>query len=209
MPGFVTSAALLTLLALFFGANFHNVVTGVRARRGKDSGEEVPRPGDMWTALAGIGIISFFVEATAYGVLGLLGGEDPVQTVLVPIPGLFDVLSVLGLALVAAGVLVFLWSVAARGRYSVSWEMPLDQRLVTWGPYRYVRYPSYSGYFMMFLGLALMINNPAILVPILAVAGYAGLVDDEKRLLVARFDDEYRRYAEATGRFTPRLRRSR
>lgn len=209
VPGFAASAALLGLLLLFFGVNLHNVVTGARARKGKASGAEAPRPSGLWATLASIGTISFFFEATVYGFLGLLGYGDPVQTVLVPIPGLFGAVSVLGLALVAAGVLVFLWSVAARGRYSVSWEMPDDHRLVTWGPYRYVRYPSYSGYFMMFLGLTLMINNPAILVPILAVAGYAGLVDDEKRLLVARFDDEYRRYAEATGRVTPRLRRSR
>jgi protein-S-isoprenylcysteine O-methyltransferase Ste14 len=72
-----------------------------------------------------------------------------------------------------------------------------------------VRHPSYSGYFLMFIGLALMVNNPAVLVPILAIFGYAGLVDAEERLLTARFGDEYRRYAEATGRFTPRLPRSR
>ncbi len=209
VPGFAASAALLGLLLLFFGVNIHNVVTGARARRGKASGAEVPRPSGLWATLAFIGTISFFVEATVYGFLGLSGYGDPVQTVLVPIPGLFGAVSVLGLALVAAGVLVFLWSVAARGRYSVSWEMPLDHRLVTWGPYRYVRHPSYSGYFLMFLGLAMMVNNLVVLVPILAVAGYARLVDAEESLLVARFGDEYRRYAEATGRFTPRLRRSR
>jgi len=61
----------------------------------------------------------------------------------------------------------------------------LDHRLVTWGPYRYVRHPSYSGYFLMFMGLALTVNNPLVLAPILAVAGYARLVDTEERLLVA------------------------
>jgi hypothetical protein len=60
-----------------------------------------------------------------------LGYGDPIQMVLVPIPGLFGAMSALGLFLVAGGVLLFLWSVAARGRYSVSWEMPLNQRLVT------------------------------------------------------------------------------
>jgi protein-S-isoprenylcysteine O-methyltransferase Ste14 len=181
----------------------------VRARRGKASDAEAPRPSGLWTTLASIGTISFFVEVTVYGFLGLLGHGDPLQTVLVPIPGLFGAMIAFGLVLVAGGVLLFLWSVAARGRYSVSWEMPLDQRLVTWGPYRYVRHPSYSGYFLMFIGLALMVNNPAVLVPILAIFGYAGLVDAEERLLTARFGDEYRRYAEATGRFTPRLPRSR
>jgi protein-S-isoprenylcysteine O-methyltransferase Ste14 len=209
VPGFAASTTLLGLLLLFLGFNLHNVVRGVRMRRGKVSGAEVPRPSGLWTTLASIGTISFFVEVTVYGFLGLLGYGDPIQMVLVPIPGLFGAMSALGLFLVAGGVLLFLWSVAARGRYSVSWEMPLNQRLVTWGPYRYVRHPSYSGYFLMFIGLALMVNNPAVLVPILAIFGYAGLVDAEERLLTARFGDEYRRYAEATGRFTPRLPRSR
>jgi protein-S-isoprenylcysteine O-methyltransferase Ste14 len=208
VPGFAASATLLGLLLLFFGVNIQNVVTGVGARRGKVGGAEVPRSSGPWIALAGIGTISVFFEAAVYDFIGLLGYGDPVQTVLVPIPGLFGALSALGLALLATGVFVFLWSVAARGRYSVSWEMPPDHRLVTWGPYRYVRHPSYSGYFLMFLGLALMVNNPAVLVPILAVAGYVRIVDAEESLLAARFGDEYRRYAERTGRFTPRLSRS-
>ena len=208
VPGFTASAVLLGLLLLFFGVNLHNVLTSYRARSGRVTGAEAPRPGGLWVALASIGAFSFFVEATVYGLLGLFGFIDPVQMVLVPIPGLFGAMSALGLVLVAGGVILFLWSVVARGRYSVSWEMPLDHRLVTWGPYRYVRHPSYSGYFLMFMGLALTVNNPMVLVPRLAVAGYARLVDAEERLLTARFGDEYRRYAEATGRFTPRLRRS-
>jgi protein-S-isoprenylcysteine O-methyltransferase Ste14 len=206
VPGFAASAALLGLLLLFFGVNLHNVFTGGRARRGKASRAEIPSPGGSWTTLASIGTLSFFVEAVAYGFLGLLGYGDPIQTVLVPIPVLLGAMGALGLALVAAGVLVFLWSVVARGRYSVSWEMPEDHRLVTWGPYRYVRHPSYSGYFMMFLGLALMVNNPMVLVPILAVAGYVRIADAEERLLVARFKEEYKRYMDSVGRFIPRIR---
>jgi len=120
VPGFAASALLLGLLLLFFGVNLHNVLTGVRARRGKVTGAEVPRPGGLWAALASIGTLSFFVKATVPCLLGLFGFSDPVQMVLVPLPGLFGAMSALGLVLVAGGVLLFLWSVAARGRYSVS-----------------------------------------------------------------------------------------
>jgi protein-S-isoprenylcysteine O-methyltransferase Ste14 len=72
-----------------------------------------------------------------------------------------------------------------------------------------VRHPSYSGYFLMFLGLALMVNNPTVLVPMMAVAGYVGLVDAEERLLLARFKEEYKLYMGSVGRFIPRLPRSR
>jgi len=123
-PEFAASAMLLGLLLLFLGFNLHNVVKGVRARRGKASGAEVQRPSGLWATLASIGTISFFVVATVYGFIGLFGYGDPIQTVLVPIPSLFEVMNALGLVLVAGGVLLFLWSVAARRRYSVSWEMP-------------------------------------------------------------------------------------
>ena len=85
VPGFAASAALLGLLILFLGVNLHNVVTGVRERRGKVRGAEAPSPIGFWVTLASIGTISFFVEAAAYGLLGLLGYGDPIQIVLVPI----------------------------------------------------------------------------------------------------------------------------
>lgn len=209
VPGFAASAALLGFLVLFFGVNLHNVFVGQRMRRGKARHAEVPSPGNLWTMLASIGTIIFMVEAVAYGFLGLLGGDDTIPLIMVPLGEVQAALGSLGLALIAVGVLVFVWSVVTRGRYSVSWEMPEDHRLVTWGPYKYVSHPSYSGYFLMFLGLALLVNNPAVMVPLIAVPGYVNLVDTEEVLLVSRFGDEYRRYAETTGRFIPRLRRSR
>jgi protein-S-isoprenylcysteine O-methyltransferase Ste14 len=112
---------------------------------------------------------------------------------------------VLGLALMGGGFFLFIWSVLARGRYSVSWDMPEDHKLVTWGPYRHVRHPSYGGYFMMFVGFCMTWLNALSLVPLVAVPGYVRLVDVEEELLVSRFGEEYRNYMDRTGRFTPRI----
>jgi len=60
-----------------------------------------------------------------------------------------------GTAIFAAGSALFSWSVLSRGRHSVSCAIPIDQKLVTWGPSRYVRYPSYTGYFLKLVGLFL------------------------------------------------------
>ena len=104
-----------------------------------------------------------------------------------------------------SGVLVFTWSVLSRGRYAVSWAMPEDHVLVTWGPYRYIRHPSYLVYHLMVIGLLLTWLNLVAVVPLIAIPGYISIVPVEEDLLVHRFGDEYLRYMERTGRFIPNL----
>ncbi len=106
-----------------------------------------------------------------------------------------------------SGFFLFQWSVVARGMYSVSWAMGEDHRLVTWGPYRYVRHPSYLGYFLMFVGLLLTWLNPVALMPLMAIPGYVKVAATEEELLVMRFGEEYLKYQKAVGRFLPRLTR--
>lgn len=98
-----------------------------------------------------------------------------------------------------------MWSVVARGRYSVAWEMPEDQQLVTGGPYRYVRHPSYLGYSLMFSGLFLVWLNLIALAPMVGIPGYVALAKPEEELLMSRFGQRYREYMRSTGRFIPRI----
>ena len=203
------SAALFLLLLLFFVVNMRNLVTGRRARSASKSDAEVPSPRDAYTGVAAIGTVLFFMLSIVYAVSGLTGTKDPlVFTEIALSPGLGTALTWLGLFFIAAGVFLFVWSVVARGRYSVSWEMPEDHRLVTWGPYRHIRHPSYAGYFLMFVGLPLLTKNLLHLSPLMAIPGYVHIVEAEERLLAARFGDEYHRYSESTGRFIPNIHRS-
>jgi len=205
----IVSVALSLLLLLFFAVNISNIVTGRQARSASESHAEIPTPRNVYTGLAAIGTLTFFLFSLVYAAAGLTGSTDPLGFATVALsPLLGAALTQLGFSLLAAGVLLFAWSVVARGRYSVSWEMPEDHRLVTWGPYRYVRHPSYAGYFLMFIGLPLLTHNTVHLLPLMAVPGYVHLVEAEERLLAARFGDEYHRYAESTGRFIPKFHRS-
>ncbi|OGD52742.1 hypothetical protein A3K81_05395 [Candidatus Bathyarchaeota archaeon RBG_13_60_20] len=77
VPGFAASATLLGLLTLI-GVNLQDMVTGIRARRGRTSGAEVPRSSGLWASLTAIGTISFLVKAIFHGFLWLLGYSDPV-----------------------------------------------------------------------------------------------------------------------------------
>ncbi len=120
-------------------------------------------------------------------------------------PFIFSI-QIVGLVLTSVGYFVFVWSVAVRGRYAVSWAMPENQRLVTSGPYRYVRHPSYLGYFLMFFGLFFLWPNLFTLLPLVAIPGYFRVTFEEERLLVRRFGDEYVEYQRKTGRFIPMFR---
>jgi len=78
-------------------------------------------------------------------------------------------------------------------------------KLVTWGPFRYVRHPPYLGYFLMFFGFPLLVVCFIALIPLIAIPGYVQLTYHEERLLVKEFGNQYVKYQRKTGRFFPRL----
>jgi protein-S-isoprenylcysteine O-methyltransferase Ste14 len=85
--------------------------------------------------------------------------------------------------------------------------MPENHRLVTWGPYKYVRHPSYSAYFFLIRGFFLAWLNLLTLPCFVAIPGYFLNVETEEKMLVERFGDEYKLYQQRTGKFVPRTRK--
>lgn len=197
---------LLACLVPFFAVNLHNIL---RARGGgqaasADAGSI--RPSRLSIGLAMIGTLIYFLAVFAYLVL-VFNGSIPVLYRLschLPAPTVYT--QIPGLVLIAAGYGLFIWTVVSRGRYAVSWEMPANHKLVTWGPYRYVRHPSYLGYFLMFAGLFLLWPSALTVLPWVAVPGYVGASRDEEKLLVQHFGDEYEEYRNRVGQFIPGLR---
>jgi len=203
----VVAVFLLGWLVCFFSVNLYNIVKSQKLRRGVKVYAEVERPADLATNLAAFGTVVYFLEVLSYLFLVFTG----LTSVLHDSPFIFrfpfvSCMQILGLILTSAGYFVFIWSVVARGKYSVSWEMPENQRLITWGPYRHVRNPSYLGYFLMFFGLFFIWPNLFTLFPLIAIPGYFRVTFEEERLSVQRFGDEYVEYQKKTGRFIPRFR---
>jgi protein-S-isoprenylcysteine O-methyltransferase Ste14 len=82
-----------------------------------------------------------------------------------------------------------------------------DHTLVTTGPYRWVRHPFYVAGVVGVVGVSLILANWfLLLVGGLAMALLVVRTAKEEELLLARFGEDYRRYAERTGRFFPRWR---
>ena len=202
----VVAVFLLVWLVFFILVNLHNILFLHRRGVSAHARAEVRRPSGLAVAIVALGTGLYFLEVCLYAVLAFSGTltllHDPLSDVLSPFT---SYTLAPGLLLTSMGYSLFIWSVITRGRYAVSWAMPEDQSLVTWGPYRYVRHPSYLGYFLMFLGLFFLWPILFSLIPLAAIPGYWRVVPVEERFLLERFGDTYAEYQKRTGRFFPKL----
>jgi len=202
----VVAAFLSVWLAVFFSVNLHNIMKFHGRKKGVRTYAEVERPHGLAIALAAVGTFAYFLVTLLllFLVFSGLGSMLSCFPFGCQFP-FMDYVQILGLVLISLGYFLFIWSVIVRGRYATSWEMPEHQELVTGGPYRYVRHPSYLGYFLMFVGLFFLWSNVFTFFPILAIPGYYRITLEEERLLVLRFGEEYVNYQNRTGRFVPKL----
>ena len=111
---------------------------------------------------------------------------------------------VLGVALVPA----LMWMFRSIGsNISGTVLTKREHRLVTHGPYRWVRHPLYALSLLLILALGLISASGFILAFSVVVLIAVGLVvvPREEANLIAAFGDEYRDYMRRTGRFLPKV----
>lgn len=81
-----------------------------------------------------------------------------------------------------------------------------EHKLVTSGPYRWVRHPLYTVGSSMFISFGMMADNWFIaFLGVLAFIAMAIRTPKEEANLVEKFGDEYREYMKRTGRFLPKV----
>jgi protein-S-isoprenylcysteine O-methyltransferase Ste14 len=113
----------------------------------------------------------------------------------------------LGGATAGAGTVLFGWSHQTLGKnWSGILELHRGHVLVTEGPYRYVRHPMYSAFFVTAIGLFLLSANWFIgVLPVAAVTWmYLARVSSEEEMMIEQFGEAYRQYMKKTGRLWPR-----
>jgi protein-S-isoprenylcysteine O-methyltransferase Ste14 len=112
----------------------------------------------------------------------------------------------IGLALSWGGISLRLWSFRTLGRYfTFTVQTSSDQPVITDGPYRVIRHPSYAGLLLVIMAVGLFIGNWWSLVG-LTVAMAGGLVFRirvEERALLQNLGDGYRDYAATHKRLVP------
>jgi protein-S-isoprenylcysteine O-methyltransferase Ste14 len=81
-----------------------------------------------------------------------------------------------------------------------------EHKLVTSGPYRWVRHPLYTVGASLFIAFGMMADNWFIAtLGVFAFIGMAIRTPKEEANLIEKFGDEYREYMKHTGRFFPKL----
>jgi protein-S-isoprenylcysteine O-methyltransferase Ste14 len=139
-------------------------------------------------------------------VVGAIGAIAAAQLVPAAAIGAPAVAAWVGLVICWCGIALRLWSFRTLGRYfTFTVQTSSDQPVITAGPYRVIRHPSYAGILLAVIGIGLFIANWLSLA-CLVVAVTAGVVYRiriEERALEADLGDDYRLYAATRKRLVP------
>jgi protein-S-isoprenylcysteine O-methyltransferase Ste14 len=163
----------------------------------------------LWRHLRAIGLLPVMGTLVVPGAI-LLIGDDPVNVGWGLPSGLAVLAVLLGVALIAIGLLLMVRTVRLFASIGQGTLAPWDptSHLVVQGPYRHVRNPMISGVLFILLGEAALLGSVALLIwaaGFFAVnAVYMPLV--EERGLRRRFGEEYDVYRANVPPWLPRLR---
>jgi protein-S-isoprenylcysteine O-methyltransferase Ste14 len=117
-----------------------------------------------------------------------------------------DVFAAAGLVVVWIGLAVRVWAVMTLGRsFSTFVQVDAGQDVVTRGPYRWVRHPSYTGLLFIALGFGLGAGNwlSLAICAVLPPLGLLPRIAVEESELTAVLGEKYRSYQRTTHRLVP------
>ena len=160
----------------------------------KGNGEAIKEDvGDrsFWAILPGM-LLSFFASPLEYMYLARL-------------PHMFWI-EIFGLILVLVGIVLLVWARRfIKGMYSGHIEVVSNHKLILSGPYHYVRHPSYAGFLLTALGIAVGYESiiGMLAIPLLLLPGLAYRIRVEENLLQEHFGDEFRAYARRVKKLIP------
>ena len=192
----VPGSSLITVIsfwAVFYGWVFSEMWLGWKKR--SEPGATASDRGSKWPLITG-------VWATVAIGMGLAAGF-PGTAIATGRDGLF----VAGLAAMVAGIAFRWYSIFVLGRsFTVDVATRPGQKVITSGPYRWIRHPSYTGSLLTLLGILLCCANWLSFIALAcAIAGYAYRIRVEESVLAESLGDEYRDYMRRTRRLIPFL----
>ena len=124
-----------------------------------------------------------------------------------------DAFVIAGIVMYTAAVAVFLAAIEAADRTRLQRmyiDQPLPDRLITDGPYRWVRHPFYLGYIIGALAPVVAIDHfvmPLLSITVVAIT-VAAAFREERVWLASPRAEAYREYRRRTGMFLPFIGRS-
>ncbi len=112
-----------------------------------------------------------------------------------------------GAAICIYGLIVTLWArFTLAGNWSGNVTFKRDHELIRTGPYHFVRHPIYTGLLVMFAGTAIAIGQLRGAISLLSITiGFWIKLNQEERLLVRHFPDDYPAYQREVKALVPFL----
>lgn len=114
----------------------------------------------------------------------------------------------IALCVYALNLGLFAWCHISLGKnWSNTLEIKKDQKLIKEGPYRKIRHPMYTHFWLLIISQGLLLNNWIVLVYGVFAWGllYLLRVPKEEEMMIEEFGEEYRKYMEETGKLLPKF----
>jgi protein-S-isoprenylcysteine O-methyltransferase Ste14 len=111
-----------------------------------------------------------------------------------------------GLALMGLGIALRLWAMKTLGHlFTYRVTIQDGHRLVTSGPFRIVRHPSYAGELLTLAGVGIGLGSwlSLLLLVVPSLAAFSYRIRVEEKALTAHFGDAYETYRQRTRRLVP------
>ena len=115
---------------------------------------------------------------------------------------------ILALAVMACGVCLRVWAALTLGSFYTTTLMVTEgQRVVTQGPYAWVRNPGYLGEIIIWSAFGVLSGSGLVLVllPVMFVAVYLYRISSEESMLARELGEDYAAYRKRTKKLIPFL----
>ena len=112
----------------------------------------------------------------------------------------------LGLLLMVAGATFRQWALIHLGRFfSRTVQIESEHKVITTGPYQWIRHPAYTGMIAVYMGLSMAIGTwvGTVIAFIIITASLLYRIRVEEVTLVLALGDEYREYMKRTWQLFP------
>jgi protein-S-isoprenylcysteine O-methyltransferase Ste14 len=114
-------------------------------------------------------------------------------------------LAITGAVVLFVSIALFYWCHLALGEFWYGEPgLKSGHELVRAGPYRLIRHPMYTSFFVGYVGSLLLLQSWVFLLPFVFAPGFYVMTVVEERILIEQFGDSYRRYSKEAGRFLPK-----
>ena len=149
------------------------------------------------------------LDRTSFLVIRILGFLAVTITLICRYLNLFitpDYIQYLGLLLIPAGLALREWAIIKLGRFfSRTVQLEAGHKIITDGPYRWIRHPSYTGMILIYLGIAFALGTwlGVFLTLGLMLGAIMYRISIEEKVLIEAFGAAYRDYRKRTWRLFP------